>query len=149
MELFLSCNTHSMDPDPFIRHTFWTLLIGGGTNMMTVYGAHQVNLQRYSSVKSLTQSKMWVTKIFLFWGEMQLLIHSNIHLQVNRDFEKCKFYFVNFMSYFWPTRALMLNLPLWCIYLSILSVLGLVMYAFFLDCDPLESEKISKSDQVG
>jgi len=92
----------NMDPDPFIRHTFWTLLIGGGTNMMTVYGAHQVNLQRYSSVKTLTQSKI----------------------------------------------ALMLNLPLWCVYLSILSLLGLVMYAFFENCDPLESEMISKKDQL-
>ncbi|XP_012936765.1 sodium-dependent multivitamin transporter isoform X2 [Aplysia californica] len=91
-----------MDPDPFIRHTFWTLLVGGGTNMMTVYGANQTNLQRYSSVSSLRKSKI----------------------------------------------ALLLNLPLWICYLSILSLLGLVMFAYFDGCDPLGKEMVSKTDQL-
>ncbi|KAK6981901.1 sodium-coupled monocarboxylate transporter, partial [Biomphalaria glabrata] len=42
-----------MNPDPFVRHTFWTLFIGGGFNMLTVYGANQANLQRYASVRTL------------------------------------------------------------------------------------------------
>ncbi|XP_059140802.1 sodium-coupled monocarboxylate transporter 1-like [Physella acuta] len=90
-----------MDPNPFIRHTFWTLLIGGGTNMMTVYGANQANLQRYASVRTLREAKL----------------------------------------------ALILNLPMWIFYLTILCLLGLVMYAYYLTCDPLSFSHL-KRDQL-
>ncbi|CAL1543859.1 unnamed protein product [Lymnaea stagnalis] len=90
-----------MNPDPFIRHTFWTLVIGGGTNMMTVYGANQANLQRYASVRSLRGAKL----------------------------------------------ALLLNLPMWIFYLTILCLMGLVMYAYYLTCDPIKSMNL-KRDQL-
>lgn len=90
-----------MNPDPFIRHTFWTLVIGGGTNMMTVYGANQANLQRYASVRTLRGAKL----------------------------------------------ALLLNLPMWLFYLTILCLLGLVMYAYYLTCDPIKSLNL-KRDQL-
>ncbi|XP_059140955.1 sodium-dependent multivitamin transporter-like [Physella acuta] len=82
-----------MNPDPFVRHTFWTLVVGGGINMMTVYGANQANLQRYASVRTLRESKL----------------------------------------------ALLLNLPMWLCYLTILSLLGLVMFAYYETCDPLSA----------
>ncbi|GFN74484.1 sodium-coupled monocarboxylate transporter [Plakobranchus ocellatus] len=91
-----------MNPDPFVRHTFWTLLIGGCTNMMTVYGANQTNLQRYASVRTLRGAR----------------------------------------------GALLMCLPLWICYLSILCLLGLVMYAYFVTCDPLTSDLVSKKDQL-
>ncbi|BFZ12619.1 hypothetical protein BsWGS_15658 [Bradybaena similaris] len=92
----------NMDPNPFIRHTFWTLLIGGCTNMMTVYGANQTNLQRYASVRTLAGARI----------------------------------------------ALILNLPLWIIYITILCLLGLVMYAYFETCDPITAGFVAKQDQL-
>ncbi|RUS87058.1 hypothetical protein EGW08_005211 [Elysia chlorotica] len=91
-----------MNPDPFVRHTFWTLLIGGCTNMMTVYGANQTNLQRYASVRTLKGAR---------W-------------------------------------ALLLCLPLWIFYLTVLCLIGLVMYASFVTCDPLTTQTVSKKDQL-
>ncbi|GFS12746.1 sodium-coupled monocarboxylate transporter [Elysia marginata] len=91
-----------MNPDPFVRHTFWTLLIGGCTNMMTVYGANQANLQRYASVRTLTGAR---------W-------------------------------------ALLMCLPLWIFYLTVLCLIGLVMYASFVDCDPLTTKTVAKKDQL-
>lgn len=91
-----------MNPDPFIRHTFWTLLIGGCTNMMTVYGANQTNLQRYASVRTLKGARL----------------------------------------------ALLLCLPLWIFYLTVLCLIGLVMYASWLTCDPLTSQSVAKRDQL-
>ncbi|KAK0046406.1 sodium-dependent multivitamin transporter isoform X2 [Biomphalaria pfeifferi] len=90
-----------MNPDPFVRHTFWTLFIGGGFNMLTVYGANQANLQRYASVRTL-------------WG---------------------------------ARTALLLNLPMWIFYLTILCLMGLVMYVYYLTCDPLKTQKL-KPDQL-
>ncbi|KAH9515509.1 hypothetical protein Btru_011200 [Bulinus truncatus] len=90
-----------MNPDPFVRHTFWTLFIGGGLNMLTVYGANQANLQRYASVRTLSGARL----------------------------------------------ALLLNLPMWIFYLTILCLMGLVMYVYFLTCDPLKNQKI-KPDQL-
>ncbi|CAG5120028.1 unnamed protein product [Candidula unifasciata] len=92
----------NMDPNPFIRHTFWTLLIGGCTNMMTVYGANQTNLQRYASVRTLAGARL----------------------------------------------ALILNLPLWIIYITILCLLGLVMYAYFETCDPITAGSVVTQDQL-
>ncbi|CAG5132760.1 unnamed protein product [Candidula unifasciata] len=92
----------NMDPNPFIRHTFWTFLIGGCTNMMTVYGANQTNLQRYACVPTLKGARI----------------------------------------------ALLLNLPLWLLYISVLSLLGLVMYAYYETCDPLMAGSVAKPDQL-
>lgn len=55
---------------------------------------------------------------------------------------KTNFYIVVHFS------ALVLNIALWCLYLAILCLLGLVIYASFHDCDPLKAGIISQPDQV-
>ncbi|BFZ19299.1 hypothetical protein BsWGS_22338 [Bradybaena similaris] len=92
----------NMDPNPFIRHSFWTLLIGGCTTMMTVYGANQTNLQRYACVSTLRKSRI----------------------------------------------ALLLNLPLWLLYITVLCLLGLIMYAYYEACDPILAGNVAKQDQL-
>nr|KAG5707446.1 hypothetical protein BaRGS_011950 [Batillaria attramentaria] len=42
-----------LDPDPFVRHTFWTLVVGGTFTSLTVYASNQAMLQRYLSVRNI------------------------------------------------------------------------------------------------
>lgn len=35
------------DPNPFKRHTFWSIVIGGFFTSLTVYGSNQASIQRY------------------------------------------------------------------------------------------------------
>ncbi|KAL1783106.1 sodium-dependent multivitamin transporter [Sigmodon hispidus] len=41
-----------LDPDPFVRHTFWTLAFGGVFMMLSLYGVNQAQVQRYLSSHS-------------------------------------------------------------------------------------------------
>ncbi|XP_059152289.1 sodium-dependent multivitamin transporter-like [Physella acuta] len=50
--------TYPMDFDPFIRHTFWTLTVGGGFGMVAIYAANQATLQRYLCVETLNKSRL-------------------------------------------------------------------------------------------
>uniref|UniRef100_A0A8C6H4T7 Sodium-dependent multivitamin transporter n=1 Tax=Mus spicilegus TaxID=10103 RepID=A0A8C6H4T7_MUSSI len=42
----------NLDPDPFVRHTFWTLAFGGVFMMLSLYGVNQAQVQRYLSSHS-------------------------------------------------------------------------------------------------
>jgi sodium-dependent multivitamin transporter 6 len=39
-------------PDPFVRHTFWTLAFGGVFMMLSLYGVNQAQVQRYLSSRT-------------------------------------------------------------------------------------------------
>ncbi|XP_005600187.1 sodium-dependent multivitamin transporter [Equus przewalskii] len=41
-----------LDPDPFVRHTFWTLAFGGVFMMLSLYGVNQAQVQRYLSSRT-------------------------------------------------------------------------------------------------
>ncbi|XP_006835264.1 PREDICTED: sodium-dependent multivitamin transporter [Chrysochloris asiatica] len=41
-----------LDPDPFVRHTFWTLAFGGVFMMLSLYGVNQAQVQRYLSART-------------------------------------------------------------------------------------------------
>ncbi|KAM9635842.1 sodium-dependent multivitamin transporter isoform 1-T8 [Trichechus inunguis] len=41
-----------LDPDPFMRHTFWTLAFGGVFMMLSLYGVNQAQVQRYLSSRT-------------------------------------------------------------------------------------------------
>ncbi|XP_078077200.1 sodium-coupled monocarboxylate transporter 1-like [Mustelus asterias] len=51
-------NFWSFDPNPFQRHTFWTIVIGGTFTWTGVYGINQAQVQRYISCKTRTQAKV-------------------------------------------------------------------------------------------
>uniref|UniRef100_A0A8C5MD14 Sodium-dependent multivitamin transporter n=1 Tax=Leptobrachium leishanense TaxID=445787 RepID=A0A8C5MD14_9ANUR len=40
------------NPDPFVRHSFWSLVIGGVFIVLSVYGVNQTQVQRYLSSRS-------------------------------------------------------------------------------------------------
>lgn len=42
----------SLSPDPFERHTFWTLAVGGVFMMLSLYGVNQAQVQRYLSSRT-------------------------------------------------------------------------------------------------
>ncbi|XP_020839502.1 sodium-dependent multivitamin transporter [Phascolarctos cinereus] len=41
-----------LNPDPFVRHTFWSLCFGGVFMMLSLYGVNQAQVQRYLSSRS-------------------------------------------------------------------------------------------------
>lgn len=53
MTLMCPC---SLDPDPYVRHTFWTLAFGGVFMMLSLYGVNQAQVQRYLSSRSEKQA---------------------------------------------------------------------------------------------
>ncbi|XP_033644852.1 sodium-coupled monocarboxylate transporter 1-like [Asterias rubens] len=44
--------------DPTIRHTFWSILIGGSFTWITTYGANQAQIQRCMTTKTLTRANI-------------------------------------------------------------------------------------------
>ncbi|CAG0905526.1 unnamed protein product, partial [Darwinula stevensoni] len=47
----------SFDPDPTVRHTFWTLAVGGYFTWIAIYGVNQAQVQRYLTVPTLRQAR--------------------------------------------------------------------------------------------
>ena len=45
--------------DPRIRHTFWTINVGGGLLWLAAFGVNQAQVQRYLSCKSLRQAQRY------------------------------------------------------------------------------------------
>jgi len=41
----------SFDPDPTVRHTWWSLIIGGGFTYLSLYAVNQVQVQRLLTLK--------------------------------------------------------------------------------------------------
>lgn len=52
---------HSFDPDPTTRHTWFSLIIGGGFTYLSLYAVNQTQVQRLLTVKDLkaSQKAMW------------------------------------------------------------------------------------------
>ena len=48
----------NFDPNPLLRHTFWTVLVGSTLNNCYTYGINQAQIQRAISAKTLRQAQM-------------------------------------------------------------------------------------------
>ncbi|XP_062478629.1 sodium-dependent multivitamin transporter [Pezoporus occidentalis] len=53
-----------LNPDPFERHTFWTLAVGGVFMMLSLYGVNQAQVQRYLSSRSEREAKLSCYAVF-------------------------------------------------------------------------------------
>ncbi|KAK2892442.1 hypothetical protein Q8A67_012430 [Cirrhinus molitorella] len=53
-----------LNPDPTVRHTFWTLGVGGVFLMLSLYGVNQAQVQRYLSSRSEREAKMSCYMVF-------------------------------------------------------------------------------------
>ncbi|KDR11160.1 Sodium-coupled monocarboxylate transporter 1, partial [Zootermopsis nevadensis] len=52
-----------MDPSPTVRHSFWSVVIGGTFYWLTMFCSNQASVQKYLSVESITQARqaLWVS----------------------------------------------------------------------------------------
>ncbi|CAF0921410.1 unnamed protein product [Brachionus calyciflorus] len=46
------------NPSPFIRHTFWSIMIGGFFTSLTVYGSNQATIQRYLTLPTIRDAQI-------------------------------------------------------------------------------------------
>lgn len=53
-----------LNPDPYERHTFWTLAFGGVFMMLSLYGVNQAQVQRYLSSRSEKQAVLSCYAVF-------------------------------------------------------------------------------------
>ncbi|XP_032636013.1 sodium-dependent multivitamin transporter isoform X2 [Chelonoidis abingdonii] len=53
-----------LNPDPFERHTFWTLAIGGVFMMLSLYGVNQAQVQRYLSSRTEREAVLSCYAVF-------------------------------------------------------------------------------------
>lgn len=58
----------NFDPDPTVRHSWFTLILGGGVTYLSLYGVNQTQIQRYLTVKDLksAQKALWLNWPILF-----------------------------------------------------------------------------------
>lgn len=63
----------NIDPDPTTRHTWWSLIIGGGFTYLSLYAVNQTQVQRLLTVKSLKKSQ---AALWLNWPILSLLSFS-------------------------------------------------------------------------
>ncbi|XP_035741642.1 uncharacterized protein LOC118450204 [Vespa mandarinia] len=57
MEIF------NMDPSPTVRHSFWSVVVGGTFYWTTMYCSNQASVQKYLSVANISQARtaLWVS----------------------------------------------------------------------------------------
>ena len=46
----------NFNPDPRMRHTVWSLVVGGYFTWISIYGINQTQVQRYLTVKKPSQA---------------------------------------------------------------------------------------------
>ncbi|XP_067673804.1 sodium-coupled monocarboxylate transporter 1-like [Haliotis asinina] len=94
---------HDFDTDPTTRHSFWSLVVGGGCMWMSLYGVNQAQVQRALSCRTIAKAQV----------------------------------------------ALVLNTIFLIIVISMCCMIGIVMYAFYSDCHPVDfNNLISRTDQT-
>lgn len=60
----------NLDPDPTVRHTFWTQVVGGVFVYCSIYGVNQAQVQRLLTIGTLKQSQL---ALWLQWPILTLL----------------------------------------------------------------------------
>lgn len=77
MSIFFICLSllfFSFDLNPFQRHTFWNLMIGGCFTSLTVYGSNQATIQRYLTLPTINDAKK--AMFINFFGTFSILLLS-------------------------------------------------------------------------
>ena len=74
--------SHSFNPDPRVRNTFWSITMGGTIALLPVWAVTQYFVQRYLAVKTLKEAKrsglnnrprgyslymLYIFYAFIFW----------------------------------------------------------------------------------
>ncbi|XP_054283593.1 putative sodium-dependent multivitamin transporter [Macrosteles quadrilineatus] len=58
----------NLSPDPTVRHTTWTLAVGGGFTFLSLYAVNQTQIQRYLTMKDHKTAvrSLWISLPFLY-----------------------------------------------------------------------------------
>ncbi|XP_048760690.1 sodium-coupled monocarboxylate transporter 1-like [Ostrea edulis] len=65
-------NFIDFDPDPAIRHSFWTCVVGGCFTWLSVYGANQAQIQRAVTCSSLRKAQL---AYWLNWPGLCIILY--------------------------------------------------------------------------
>ncbi|XP_057329009.1 putative sodium-dependent multivitamin transporter [Microplitis mediator] len=95
-------NFFNFDPDPTIRHTWWSLTIGGAYFFLSLFACNQVQVQRMLTSKTLGDAR----------------------------------------------KALWMNIPMTLTMALTISFAGLVLYAYYVNCDPVIAGDIKSYDML-
>lgn len=127
----------SFDPDPTIRLSFWSVVLGRFFIGLGVIGTGQPSIQRYSTLKSARSAQTWASTDMPF--TFQLFNCSEIALMNTHPFQTDFKY-----------RSALLNAPAIAVMYTLTCLCGLTVYAYYADkgCDPLNNGEITSSNQV-
>merc|ERR1711892_1368927 len=96
-------NFIEFDPDPRIRHSFWTIIFGGTFGLWGgTYGINQTEVQRYLACKSEKTAR----------------------------------------------NAVFINIVFICLINLVAGLVGLTMYAYYENCDPVTAGWVNRWDQL-
>lgn len=93
---------NSVSLNPHVRHTVWSLLIGGTVNSLSTYAFNQTQVQRYMCVRTTRGAK----------------------------------------------QALFINAIGTAIVIILCGTMGIILYAYYADCDPYTAKYVSNLDQI-
>lgn len=110
----------SMNPNPMIRHTFWTVSIGNFFSWLASCSVNQAMVQRCLSMPSLKSAYTYnkVIKVLHHW----------------------------LICYYFRTVIILLFGIIALVTMSCFA--GLLIFATYYNCDPVTTKEISKSDQL-
>lgn len=67
----------SFDPDPAVRHSFWTCVFGGAITWLAVYGGNQAQIQRAITCPTLRKAQ-WYNKHNYMYSETYKIVKFKI-----------------------------------------------------------------------
>ncbi|XP_066265982.1 sodium-coupled monocarboxylate transporter 1-like [Branchiostoma lanceolatum] len=139
------------DPDPKVRHSTWTMWVGGVFVMTAVYGVNQAQVQRYCCCPTLRKAQT------PSWDPDPKVRHSTWTVWVGGIFTWTAIYGVNqaqvqrycsCSSLRKAQLALYLNILGLGVIVTLACMSGLVIYARYHDCDPRLAGNIFNNDQL-
>ncbi|VDM36641.1 unnamed protein product [Toxocara canis] len=74
--------------DPRIRHSVWSLMIGGTGNILSLFAANQLSIQRYMAMPSLKSAK-WVVLLNIPFNFLILTTYVGIGLVLYHAYRFC------------------------------------------------------------
>ncbi|KAF7259600.1 hypothetical protein EG68_03152 [Paragonimus skrjabini miyazakii] len=171
----LRIQSFDADPNPFKRHTIWTLMIGGAGMVLSIYATNQTQVQRYLACRDLRTARLSIllniplNALFLIVQLMAGLV-SYVYFvgcdpissgSVSKSDQILPYIVMVlfdgipvirglFLSVIFAAaiRSILLNIPLNALFLIVQLMSGLVSYVYFVGCDPISSGSVSKSDQI-
>ncbi|GIY22994.1 sodium-coupled monocarboxylate transporter 2 [Caerostris extrusa] len=115
-----------INPDPTVRHTFWSLTIGGFFTWLSIYAVNQAMIQRSLTIPTLSKAKFGNKRDQGFLTSYTLGYNVII-----------RFY-----------HAIWLNLPGNIITITMTILVGLIIYSNYSTCDPIKTKQVSTPNQI-